>query len=64
MFGLDALLFGETQSRIVISTTANHAAKVLGQARALGIPAAQIGKVGGTELKIKTSPGEFTLAAR
>jgi phosphoribosylformylglycinamidine synthase len=56
---LDALLFGETQSRIVISTTANHAAKVLGQARALGIPAAQIGKVGGTELKIKTASTEF-----
>jgi phosphoribosylformylglycinamidine (FGAM) synthase-like enzyme len=57
---LDALLFGETQSRIVISTTANHAAKVLGQARALGIPAAQIGKVGGAELKIKTAQGEFS----
>jgi phosphoribosylformylglycinamidine synthase len=57
---LDALLFGETQSRIVISTTANHAAKVLGQARALGIPAAQIGKVGGNELKIKTAQSEFS----
>jgi phosphoribosylformylglycinamidine synthase len=57
---LDALLFGETQSRIVISTTANHAAKVLGQARALGIPAAQMGKVGGAELKIKTAQGEFS----
>ena len=56
----DALLFGETQSRIVISTTANHAAKVLGQARALGIPAAQIGKVGGTELKIKTAQSDFS----
>jgi phosphoribosylformylglycinamidine synthase subunit PurL len=58
----DALLFGETQSRIVISTTANHAAKVLGQARALGIPAAPIGKVGGTELKIKAPQGEFVWA--
>jgi phosphoribosylformylglycinamidine synthase len=57
---LDALLFGETQSRIVISTTANHAAKVLGQARALGIPAAQIGKAAGTDLKIKTAQGEFS----
>ena len=57
---LDALLFGETQSRIVISTTAHHAAKVLGQAKVLGIPAAQIGKVGGSELKIKTASAEFT----
>ena len=57
---LDALLFGETQSRIVISTTAHNAAKVLGQAKVLGIPAAQIGKVGGSELKIKTVQAEFT----
>jgi phosphoribosylformylglycinamidine synthase II len=57
---LDALLFGETQSRIVISTTAHNAAKVLGQAKVLGIPAAQIGKVGGSELKIKTAQTEFT----
>jgi phosphoribosylformylglycinamidine synthase len=56
---LDALLFGETQSRIVISTSAQNAVKVLGQARVLGIPAVQIGKVGGAELKIKTAPGEF-----
>ena len=44
---------------IVISTTAHHAAKVLGQARVLGIPAAQIGKVGGSELKIKTASGDL-----
>jgi phosphoribosylformylglycinamidine synthase II len=56
---LDALLFGETQSRIVISTTAHNAAKVLGQAKVLGIPATQIGKVGGSELKIKAPQGEF-----
>jgi len=56
---VDALLFGETQSRIVISTTAHHAAKVLGQAKVLGIPSAQIGKVGGSELKIKTAQSEL-----
>jgi phosphoribosylformylglycinamidine synthase subunit PurL len=56
---LDALLFGETQSRIIVSTSAQLAVKVLGQARALGIPAAQIGKVGGTDLKIKTATGDF-----
>ena len=53
------MLFGETQSRIVISTTAHHAAKVLGQAKVLGIPAAQIGKVGGSELKITTTQSEL-----
>jgi phosphoribosylformylglycinamidine synthase len=55
----DALLFGETQSRIVISTSARNAVKVLGQARVLGIPATQIGKVSGDELKIKTAQDEF-----
>ena len=57
---LDALLFGETQSRIIVSTSAHHAVKVLGQARALGISAAQIGKVGGDQLIIKAPQGEFT----
>jgi len=56
---LDALLFGETQSRIVISTTVHNAAKVIGQAKVLGISVTQIGKVGGSELKIKTAPAEF-----
>jgi phosphoribosylformylglycinamidine (FGAM) synthase-like enzyme len=56
---LDALLFGETQSRIVISATAHNASKILGQARVLGIPAAQLGKVGGAELKIKAKQGEY-----
>ncbi len=51
---MDALLFGETQSRIIISTSQNNAVKVLGQAKVLGIPAARIGAVGGTQLKIKT----------
>lgn len=57
---LDAVLFGETQSRIVISCTAQNAAKILGQAKILEIPATQLGKVGGNELKIKTAAGEFT----
>jgi phosphoribosylformylglycinamidine synthase len=55
----DALLFGETQSRIVVTTSAQNAVKVLGQAKALGIPVRQIGKVGGAELKIKTATGFF-----
>jgi phosphoribosylformylglycinamidine synthase II len=57
---LDALLFGETQSRIVISTSAINAGKVLAQAKILGVPAAIIGKVGGTALKIKTAAQEFS----
>jgi phosphoribosylformylglycinamidine synthase subunit PurL len=52
---VDGMLFGETQSRIVISTSKNNAIKVIGQAKALGIPAATIGKVGGAQLKVKVS---------
>ena len=54
---LDALLFGETQSRVVISVAAVHAYKVLAQAKILGLPAVQIGVVGGKTLQIKTSTG-------
>jgi phosphoribosylformylglycinamidine synthase subunit PurL len=58
-FRTDALLFGETQSRIVVTTSAQLAVKVLGQAKALGIPAAQVGRVGGNELKIKTPSADL-----
>ncbi len=57
---LDALLFGETQARVVISTSAVNAGKVLAQAKILGVPAAKIGSVGGSTLQIKA--GEYTLS--
>ncbi|MEY2465799.1 MAG: phosphoribosylformylglycinamidine synthase subunit PurL, partial [Verrucomicrobiota bacterium] len=57
---LDALLFGETQSRVVISVSAVNAGKVLAQAKILGVPAVKIGKVGGSVLQIKA--GEYTLS--
>jgi phosphoribosylformylglycinamidine synthase len=57
---LDALLFGETQSRIVVSCTAVNATKIVSQAKILGIPAAQIGRVGGGNLSIKTRAGDFS----
>ena len=49
---LDALLFGETQSRIVISVAAIQAQKVLAQAKILGVPAMILGTVGGAELMV------------
>jgi phosphoribosylformylglycinamidine synthase len=52
---LDALLFGETQGRIVISVTNLNAGKVLAQAKILGISATRIGTVGGSRLEIKTN---------
>jgi phosphoribosylformylglycinamidine synthase II len=49
----DALLFGETQSRVVVSCKALDAVKVVERAKLMGVPAVQIGKVGGEKLTIK-----------
>jgi phosphoribosylformylglycinamidine synthase len=57
---LDALLFGETQGRIVISVPWLQAPKVLAQAKILGCTASLLGKVGGTALQIKTSAANLT----
>ncbi len=57
---LDALLFGETQSRVVISCKALDAVKVVERAKLMGVPAMQIGKVGGDQLTVKTVAGEFS----
>jgi phosphoribosylformylglycinamidine (FGAM) synthase-like enzyme len=57
---LDALLFGETQSRVVITCQPIDAVKVVERARLMGVPAAQIGKVGGDKLSVKTAAGEFS----
>jgi phosphoribosylformylglycinamidine synthase len=55
---LDALLFGETQSRVVITCAALDAVKVVERAKLLGVPAVRIGTVGGDKLAIKTGAGE------
>lgn len=57
---LDALLFGETQARIIISTDPLDAVKVVERAKLLGVPAARIGTVGGENLFINTSAGTFS----
>jgi len=57
---LDALLFGETQSRVVITCKPLDAVKVVERAKLMGVPAIQIGKVGGDKLVIKTGAGEFS----
>jgi phosphoribosylformylglycinamidine synthase subunit PurL len=57
---LDALLFGETQSRIVISCKSLDAVKIVERAKLMGVPAMQIGKIGGDKLTIKTANGEFS----
>ena len=56
---LDALLFGETQSRVVVTCKPLDAVKVVERAKLMGVPAVAIGKVGGDQLTMKTSGGEF-----
>ena len=60
----DALLFGETQGRVVISVAPLQAAKVLAQAKTLGVPAYRLGTVGGSALQIKTTQGSVTSETR
>jgi len=60
---IDALLFGETQSRIVITCRPLETVKVIERAKLMGVPAVQIGKVGGDKLTIKSSSGEFGIPA-
>jgi phosphoribosylformylglycinamidine synthase len=57
---LDALLFGETQSRVVITCKPLDATKVIERAKLMGVHAARIGTVGGDVLAVKTANGEFT----
>ncbi len=57
---LDALLFGETQNRVVVSCKPLDAVKVIQRAKLVGVPAARLGTVGGDKLVLKTSTGEFS----
>lgn len=56
----DALLFGETQNRVVITCAADDAIKVVERARLMGVPATRIGTVGGEHLTLKLAAGELT----
>jgi phosphoribosylformylglycinamidine synthase len=56
---LDALLFGESQGRIIITTSALEAVKVIERARLLGVSTERIGIVGGNDLVVQTGPGEW-----
>lgn len=59
---LDAVLFGETQARIIVSVQTLDASKVLERAKLLGIPALRLGVVKGQELKIRVQKNEYTWA--
>jgi phosphoribosylformylglycinamidine synthase subunit PurL len=57
---LDALLFGESQARVVVSSSNLDAVKVIERAKILGINATRLGTVGGSGLKIRTATAELT----
>ena len=56
---LNALLFGESQARIVITAAALDSIKVVERAKRLGVPAQRIGTVGGDQLTIQTPSGRL-----
>jgi phosphoribosylformylglycinamidine synthase subunit PurL len=56
----DAVLFGESQSRVVLSVEADVADQVLNRAWDAGIPAGKIGTVGGNRLVIDVQGDERT----
>ena len=60
----DALLFGESQSRVILSTRPNAVESLLSRAAEAGVPAAQIGTVGGDRLVIEVEPGKVSDGCR
>jgi phosphoribosylformylglycinamidine synthase II len=56
---LDALLFGETQSRIVVSISAKDSQKIRSAAETFGLRVTELGKVGGATLSVKVDQREF-----
>jgi phosphoribosylformylglycinamidine synthase len=51
----DAMLFGESQSRVVVSAKPEDVDRVLGVAARWGVPAAHIGQTGGDRLSISVA---------
>ena len=57
---LDALLFGETQHRVVVTCKELDATKIVERAKLMGVPAQRIGTVGGDTLTLQNVAGEFS----
>jgi phosphoribosylformylglycinamidine synthase len=60
----DALLFGESQSRVVLSVKAEMVEQVLNRAWDSGIPAMKIGAVGGDRFIIDVEKGQWSEGCR
>jgi phosphoribosylformylglycinamidine synthase len=57
---LDAQLFGETQSRAILTTSLEHVESVLALIHGHGVPAQKIGTVGGSELVLHQPIGPIS----
>jgi phosphoribosylformylglycinamidine synthase len=57
---VDEVLFNESQSRIVVSIRRENAAAALSLAQWQGVPARRLGFVGGDQLRIKASSGDWS----
>ena len=57
---VDATLFGESQSRIVLSAVKTNADKIMKAAAKAGLPVIKLGMTGGKTLKIKTTKGDLS----
>jgi len=58
--GATALFFGEAPSRVVVSVLRDHAGDVLAAAARAGVPARELGVVGGRSLSIAIAPRHAT----
>ena len=56
---IDAFLFGESQSRALLSAPAEKAAALMDIFKAQGVPAMQIGSVGGAKLEVSVGAKKF-----
>jgi phosphoribosylformylglycinamidine synthase len=60
----DALLFGESPSRVILSIRPDHADLLLSRAVDAGIPAGRIGTVGGDRFVIDVPKGQLSEGCR
>jgi phosphoribosylformylglycinamidine synthase len=60
----DALLFGETQHRVIVTCAEPDAAKMIERAKLMGVAAQQIGTVGGDALNVKAGAVQFSAPVR
>jgi len=60
----DALLFGESQSRVILSAKPDQAESLLKRARDGGIPAMKLGTVGGSRIVIEVEKGQWAEGCR